>query len=86
MYIALNHQPLSVEDNIGSCPLRSVQRLLTKDTDKDHCIKMIKGTLAAVVRRCFTDTKIPLYSMQKCVCVEHVRKAMVLLSIGTIFG
>lgn len=74
MYIALNDQPLSVEDNIGSRPLRSVQRLLTKDTDKDHCIKMIKGTLAAVVRRCFTDTKIPLYSMQSvcvavCVCV-----------------
>lgn len=39
-----------------------LQRRLTKETDEDHGIKTMKGTLAAAVKRRFTDTeKNPLY-------------------------
>lgn len=41
-----------------------LQRCLTKETDEDHGIKTMKGTLAAVVKRCFSDVeKNTLYSI-----------------------
>ena len=57
-----------------------LHRFLTKETDEDHGIKVMKGTLAAAVRKRFTDVEenpkstasqrysIPRVCVTMCVC------------------
>ncbi|XP_045898758.1 basement membrane-specific heparan sulfate proteoglycan core protein-like, partial [Micropterus dolomieu] len=56
------NMPIRAEAGYVIPAVTVLQKLLTKETDEDHGIKTMKGTLFAVVKRRFTDTeKNPLY-------------------------